>query len=204
MFQKYRPGEDRPITNENFYASVKKCLLHFILGKGERTQRALGTGFWIPSPCAARQDTLLLWTPAYSTGRLGRWSLSSQSYESSSFQSWSEVTSTKDEQIRHCSPGGYLEVQGQGEALFVLEASQKGWPGPSAISSRSMSGPRQCPRGSSSTGIPGQRESHTASLQGENRDRGWLGMSGAGPPTGPNCPLRRRHLRKQRGPLFMR
>lgn len=123
------------------------------------------------SPCAARQDTLLLWTPAYSTGRLGRWSLSSQSYESSSFQSWSEVTSTKDEQIRHCSPGGYLEVQGQGEAIFVLEASQKGWPGPSAISSRSMSGPRQCPRGSSSTGIPGQRGSHTASLQGEDRDK---------------------------------
>lgn len=31
--------------------------------------------------------------------RLGRGSLSSQSYESSSFQSWSEVTSTKDEQV---------------------------------------------------------------------------------------------------------
>lgn len=51
-----------------------------------------------------------------------------------------------------------------GEAPFALEADSKGWPGPGGISSWSRSGPRQCPRGSSSTGIPGQRASPTASL----------------------------------------
>ena len=37
MFQKHCPVEDRPITNQNLYASIKKRLLHLILGKGERT-----------------------------------------------------------------------------------------------------------------------------------------------------------------------
>lgn len=43
-FQKYCPAEDRPSTGQDFCASIKKCPLHLIFGKGERTQRALGNG----------------------------------------------------------------------------------------------------------------------------------------------------------------
>lgn len=61
-------------------------------------------------------------------------------------------------------------MRGQGEAPFALEASSKGWRAPGGISPLSMSGPRQCRHVNSSTGIPGQRGSHMASLQGEDRD----------------------------------
>lgn len=68
------------------------------------------------------------------------------------------------------SPGGYLEVRGEGGAPRALETSDKGRPGPGAVSDQSKCGPRQCPHASSSTGIPGQTGSPTASLQKGDRD----------------------------------
>ena len=96
------------------------------------------------------------------------------------------------------SPGGYLEVRGDGGAPCALETNDKGGPRPGTVSCQSTCGPRRCPRGSSSTGAPAQTGSHTASLQEDDRDgRGWDGAE-AGPPTGRGG----RQPEKQHGPQF--
>lgn len=61
-------------------------------------------------------------------------------------------------------------MRGQGEAPFARRPAVRAGMGQGSFSPPSMSGTRQCPHGSSSTGIPGQRVSRTASLQGEGRD----------------------------------
>lgn len=95
-------------------------------------------------------------------------------------------------------------MRGQGEAPFALKASRKGCHGLGSINPLSMSGTRQCPHGSSSTGIPGQRGSHMASLQGEDRDG--RAVRNACGRTFHRCklsPLWRRQPKKQHGPQLM-
>lgn len=119
-------------------------------------------------------------------------------YESSSFQSWSEVTSTKDEQIKHWSLGGYLGVRGQGEAPFALETGSQGWPGLVALVHGVRLGP-----GNAHVGVAVQesqdREGHPRpACRVRTEMKEWLEMPGVGPPTGESFPP----LEKHHGPQF--
>lgn len=179
-FQNYCPVEDRPITSEDFCAPIKKRPLHFILGKGERIQRALGLGSGPQCHRVPLGKTLSGSGPQLTQQENeggGRWSLSSQHEKTLVVDFLRELQlpvlargnfsrgGADQALVPWRSPWGVRS----GRSTMCLGGREPGLARARCVSSRSRSQPRQCPRGSSSTGIPGQTGSPTASLQGEDR-----------------------------------